>query len=208
MTVYMCGADPALPKRRGKLLRWNCSRRGHGSLALALALQPSAISPCRSIRESPAGGALHRPGQPLSWTGSDYGRPPAWDADTPLSVGLAEPLRQTGCLLSEEQKAVVPKDSLGIVPRRLGGSQPQIRGWVLGKEVVQIRVDTQIHHGPVIQSGPADRFLTDVEAQRLYQMKAAAGGGTGCGQYCRSFEGSPVLQVQYSARLGPPLRIG
>jgi hypothetical protein len=96
-------------------------------------------------------------------------------------VGLAEPLRQTGCLLSEEQKAVVPKDSLGIVPRRLGGSQPQIRGWVLGKEVVQIRVDTQIHHGPVIQSGPADRFLTDVEAQRLYQMKAAAGGGTGAG---------------------------
>jgi hypothetical protein len=47
--------------------------------------------------------------------------------------------------------------------------------------VVQIGVDTQIHHGPVIQSGPANRFLADVEAQRLNQMEAAAGSGAGAG---------------------------
>ena len=52
---------------------------------------------------------------------------------------------------------------------------------MLGKKLLQSVVDPQVHHGPVIQPGPAHRLLTDVEPQRADQVEAAAGGGAGPG---------------------------
>ena len=106
---------------------------------------------------------------------------PHGDAYAPVVPPLSQLLGQSGGLLAEHEPAALPEPGLGVVPWGLGGRQPQVRAGVDGKEVVQAVVDAQVHHAPVVQPRPADGLLADVEAQRLHQMEAAAGGGAGAG---------------------------
>ncbi|MPN20566.1 hypothetical protein SDC9_167945 [bioreactor metagenome] len=88
---------------------------------------------------------------------------------------------QAGGLFSEEEPAARPEGGLRIAPGGLGGCQPQIRRRVAGKEILQAFVNRKVHHGPIVKTGSLDRLVTDIKAQRLYQMEPAAGGGTGSG---------------------------
>ena len=106
---------------------------------------------------------------------------PHGNADTAVPMGLAELLGKPGGLLSEEQEAAIPELSPGLVLWGLGSGQPQIGHGMFRKEMVQRVVDPEIHHGPVIQSGPFNCPVTDIKAQGLDQVQTAAGGGTGAG---------------------------
>ena len=52
---------------------------------------------------------------------------------------------------------------------------------MLCKEVAQIFVVKDLHQMPVVQSGPLNRPVGNVESQRPHQMQAAACGGAGAG---------------------------
>lgn len=128
---------------------------------------------------------------------------PHRDADTPVRVLPAKSLRQPRSFLPKEQPAIISKDCLGIVPWRFRRGQPQIRGRIDFKEVVQPLIDLKIHHIPVIQPGPTHGFFTDIKTQRLDQMEAAAGSGAGLVRYSRYSAGSLVLPARYSAQQDP-----
>ena len=96
-------------------------------------------------------------------------------------MGLAEPLGQAGGLLAEEEPAALPKGGLGVVLGRLGGGQPKVRDVVFVEQVLQIIIDPQIHHVPIIQARPLHGPVADVEPQGAHQVQAAAGGGAGAG---------------------------
>ena len=103
---------------------------------------------------------------------------PHGDADAAVPVALPQPLGQSGGLFAEKQPTTVGKGHIRVVPGRFCGGQPQLGLGMLGEKVVQIAVYRQLHHRPVIQSGPAHGFFTDVESQRFDQMQMAAGGCT------------------------------
>ena len=78
------------------------------------------------------------------------------DADTTMIILGAEPLGQTGGLLTEEQVAVRLVTHLGIALGRFGAGQPQaIFGiWMLGKKIRQILVNSDGHLAPIVQTCP------------------------------------------------------
>ena len=104
-------------------------------------------------------------------------------ADAPVPVLLPERQGQAGGFLAEEQPAVRREAGGLIGPGRLGGGEPQVplRLRMAAEEVVQALVVEDLHQVPVVQPGPADGLLRDVESQRPDQVQAAAGGGAGAG---------------------------
>jgi hypothetical protein len=90
-------------------------------------------------------------------------------------------LRQACSLLAKEKPAAIPELGVGVVLGCLGSGEPQVWSRIAGEKIIQAGIDRQIHHGPVIQAGAFDRFLTDVEAQRLNEVQPAARGGAGPG---------------------------
>ena len=61
------------------------------------------------------------------------------------------------------------------------GGKIKKRALVPGKKVLQTVVIGNVQKMPVIQSGPADSLLRDVEPQGAHQVEPAAGGGAGAG---------------------------
>jgi hypothetical protein len=94
---------------------------------------------------------------------------------------VQEILRKTFGLLTEEQIAVIVVLGFGMAPGCFCGKAPHFGHIISGKEVLQILVVENLHHMPVIKTGPADSLLGDVKTQRTDQMKPAAGGGAGAG---------------------------
>ena len=116
----------------------------------------------------------------------------------------AQRLGQAGRFLAKQEKASVPEGGLGILPGGLGGGQPQVGVGVALKESVQRGVDRDVHHVPVVQSGPLDGLFRNIKAQGFDQVQAAAGGGTGAGNVAAVLRDLRFYQndVEHAVHLG------
>ena len=103
------------------------------------------------------------------------------DTNALIPVCFQKILRKALCFLAEEQVAVIGEFRFTVAPGCFGGKAPELPDIVFGEEIFQIVVDPDIHQMPVIQTGPADSFFGDIEAQRADQMEPGTGSGTGSG---------------------------
>jgi hypothetical protein len=90
-------------------------------------------------------------------------------------------LGQARSLLAEKQPAAFPELCVGVILGRFGRGKPQVWSRIAGEKIVQAWINREVYHRPVVQPGPFDRLLTDVEAQRLNEVQSAAGSRAGAG---------------------------
>ena len=74
-------------------------------------------------------------------------------------MGLQKRLRETFCLLAEEEIAAVVERSFGIGPGRFCRKAPQLADLVLAEKVRQVIVDPDVYQPPVIQPSAFDSLV-------------------------------------------------
>ena len=125
------------------------------------------------------------------------------DPDTIFKVGIQKILRKTFGLLTEEQVTAVGKFRVRIAPGSLGGKAPKFLDIILGKEVIQIIIDPDIHKMPIVQSCPADSLFGNVKPQGADQMQHCAGGGTSAGNVAAVLGNLRFMQYDVEQNVSP-----
>ena len=72
------------------------------------------------------------------------------------------------------------------------------------EQVLQIFVIKDVHQVPVIQSGPPDRLLRNVESQRADQVQLTAGGRTSAGDIAAVLRDFRLYQYDMEHKTAAP----
>ena len=104
---------------------------------------------------------------------------PHRDADTGLLVIHQDLFRNSCAFFSEHNVIIRAKRYIRVSLMRLCCGIPDLRSRVFRHEILIIRICVDIQILPIIQSGAADLFLSDLKPERFDQMKGRSRDYTG-----------------------------